>query len=60
MQVFLQDTNSFNGTYVNGNRIGAERTTSEPIELHAGDILVRHTIIGLEVEDTEPSIRCWA
>ena len=38
-KVYIKDTRSSNGTYLNGNRLSAESTESAIHELHSGDIL---------------------
>lgn len=40
-QVFIKDVKSSNGTFVNGERLSAEATESEPYELKSEDHLVR-------------------
>jgi hypothetical protein len=43
LQVFIKDVKSSNGTFVNGERLSAEATESEPYELKSEDHLVRRT-----------------
>ena len=40
-QIFVKDTQSFNGTYLNGVRLSAQRVESRPFGLRTGDVLVR-------------------
>lgn len=39
-RVFIRDIRSSNGTFLNGQRLSQENQTSEPFELHVGDVLV--------------------
>jgi pSer/pThr/pTyr-binding forkhead associated (FHA) protein len=39
-QIFIKDTKSFNGTYVNGKRLSDEAVESAPVELKSGDVVV--------------------
>lgn len=40
LQIFIRDTVSFNGTFLNGERLSPQRVGSEPFELKSGDIFV--------------------
>ncbi|KAG5518782.1 hypothetical protein PMAC_002753 [Pneumocystis sp. 'macacae'] len=37
--VFIRDTQSSNGTFLNGRRLSAEGQVSDPVALHTGDVL---------------------
>ena len=42
---FIQDTNSSNGTFLNGERLSDAGVASEPFELIDGDILVMQLVL---------------
>ncbi|KAG9005285.1 hypothetical protein FRB94_000410 [Tulasnella sp. JGI-2019a] len=38
-KIFIKDTESYNGTFVNGKRLSVEDKASEPCELNSGDFV---------------------
>ncbi|KDR71292.1 hypothetical protein GALMADRAFT_25990, partial [Galerina marginata CBS 339.88] len=48
-KVYIKDTKSFNGTYVNGKRLSPEREESGPFELKSDDTIE----FGIDVFDDE-------
>ncbi|KAA1472876.1 SMAD/FHA domain-containing protein [Dentipellis sp. KUC8613] len=39
-KIFIRDTESSNGTFVNGERLSAEGEASRPVQLRTGDVVV--------------------
>jgi hypothetical protein len=51
-QIYIADTESVNGTYLDGQRLGDERGTSTLIELHTGDELVQSVLYQFSMQLT--------
>ncbi|RKP19783.1 SMAD/FHA domain-containing protein, partial [Rozella allomycis CSF55] len=48
-KIFIKDTKSSNGTFLNGNRLSQEGEESEPVELKEGDKLT----LGVDIYQEE-------
>ncbi|EPZ35903.1 Forkhead-associated (FHA) domain-containing protein [Rozella allomycis CSF55] len=53
-KIFIKDTKSSNGTFLNGNRLSQEGEESEPVELKEGDKLT----LGVDIYQEEESSHC--